>query len=224
MFGRSSKNSFKRENISAIVIEYIKEKIINGKYAEGDHIPETEIAKELGISRAPVREGIKELQNQGVIEFIVRKGNFVASFTVEDKKEIFDIRLLLESEILELLIKENKLQEKDFAYLTKIVDEMLVISESEGDKAKKTSLMSEKDIEFHKYIWSKSGSKRRTEMLKNLHFQVQIAMLYDTKLSGDLQMTATQHYDIIKYLKLGDLESCKRVLRESIYSYKNGIL
>lgn len=224
MIGRKPKGRFKKESISDIVIEYIKEKIITGKYAEGDHIPETEIARELEISRGPVREGIKELQNQGVIEFIPRTGNFVASFTAEDKKDIFDIRLMIESNILEQLIKENKLQEEDFVRLTKIVDDMVVISENEGDMMVKAAQMSNKDIDFHKYIWVKSGSKRKVEILESLHFQLQIAMLYDTKLSGDLQMTAKEHYDIIKYLKLGDLESCKRVLRESIYSYKNGIL
>lgn len=220
---RSIQDRFKRENLSDLVIDYIKEMIINGKYAEGEHIPETEIARELGISRAPVREGIKELQNLGVIEFIPRRGNFVSRYSIEDKKEIFDIRLLIESDMLEILINNNKLQEADFARLTKIVDEMLMITKGEGDIMQKAVLMSKKDIEFHRYIWTKSGSKRRTEILENLHFQLRMAMLYDTKLSGDLQMTAEEHYDIIRCLKKGALECCKTVLRQSIYSYKSGV-
>lgn len=220
---KSIQNRFKRENLSELVIDYIKEMIINGKYAEGEHIPETEIARELGISRAPVREGIKELQNLGVIEFIPRRGNFVSRYSVEDKKEIFDIRLLIESDMLEILINNNRLKEADFDHLTKIVDEMMMISKGDGDIMQKAALLSKKDIEFHRYIWLKSGSKRRTEILENLHFQLRMAMLYDTKLSGDLQMTAEEHYDIIRCLKKGALECCKTVLRESIYSYKSGI-
>jgi len=214
---------FRRENLSEIVIDYIKEKILTGRYAEGDHIPETEIASELGISRAPVREGIKELQNIGVIEFLPRKGNYVATFNAEDKKEIFDIRLLLEGDMIELLIKGKKLSDKDFETLEKIIDEMLAISKREGDMMEKAALLSKKDIEFHKYLWERSGSRRRAEILGNLHFQLQMAMIYDTRLSGDLQTTAEEHYEIVKCLKEGDIEKCKNALREHIVSYRDGV-
>lgn len=223
MAGSVLEGRFKRENLSEIVIEYIKEQIITGRYEEGDHIPETEIANELGISRAPVREGIRELQNMGIIEFIPRKGNYVSAFTDEDKKEIFDIRLLLEGDMIELIIKENKLRDDDFKYLASIVDEMLHISMADGDMMKKAVALSKKDIEFHKYIWDRSGSKRRAEILEKLHFQLQMAMIYDTKLSGDLQMTAKEHYEIIEYLKLGDIQSCKNALRGHIVSYRDGV-
>ena len=50
-----------------------------------------------------------------------------------------------------------------------------------------------------------------------------MAMIYDTKLSGDLQMTAKEHYEIIEYLKLGDIQSCKNALRGHIVSYRDGV-
>ncbi len=223
MLGRGLEKRFIGENISAIVTDYIKERIMTGKYAEGDHIPQTVIARELEISRGPVREGIKELQNQGVIDFVPRTGNFVACFTTEDKKEIFDIRLMIEGAMLEQLIKESKLGEEDFTHLTKIVEEMVQISECEWDMVEKAAQMSKKDIEFHRYIWKKSGGKRKIEILENLHFQLQMAMIYDTKFGGNLPITAKEHYDIIRCLKTGDIKNCKSVLKEHITLYRKGV-
>ena len=89
-----------RENLSSVVGDYIKEAILAGTYKEGDRILETEVALKLGISRAPVREGIKELAKEGVVTIIPRKGTHVTKFNVNDIKEVFDIRLLLENDIL----------------------------------------------------------------------------------------------------------------------------
>ncbi|HSH36157.1 GntR family transcriptional regulator, partial [Schnuerera sp.] len=86
---------YRKKSLSDIVIDYITKKILTGEYKEGDRILESKIAESLEISRAPVREGIIELQNQGLLKYIPRKGNFVTKMTMEDVKEVFDIRLLL---------------------------------------------------------------------------------------------------------------------------------
>jgi len=111
--------NYLKKNLSDIVIDYIMKKIFTGEYREGDRLLESKIAEELNISRSPVREGIIELQNQGLVKYIPRKGNFITKMTMEDIKEIFDIRLLLENDIIEILINEKKLTEADFANLLK---------------------------------------------------------------------------------------------------------
>lgn len=215
---------YAKENLSELVAEYIKDQIISEKYQQGQHIPETEIATDLGISRAPVREGIKMLQNFGIVEFIPRKGNFVTQFNKEDIKEIFDIRLLLEGDMYGILIRKQLLTEKDFENLTAIIDEMVAISDRDDDLEVKTAAMSKKDIEFHKYIWRKANSKRRAWILEQLHFQLQMVMAYDTRLTGDLGTTAEEHYDIVEALKTGDIDRCKLLLRQSIESYRKGLI
>lgn len=219
---QNSPIKFHRENLCSVVAEYIKDKILTGQYGRGERILETEVAQALGISRAPVREGIKELEKEGIVTIIPRKRTFVTQFTIDDIKEVFDIRLLLENNILEILINENKLTEKDFKILESIIDNMVKIVNEPGDILKKSIMLNEKDVKFHKYIWKKSESKRRVEILEKMHFQLRMAMLYDTKETGDLLITAIDHYEIIKHLKNKDLERCKKALREHIISYKEG--
>ncbi len=211
---------YRHENLSSVVTDYIKKKILLGEFKEGDHIPEANVADELGISRAPVREGIRELQNQGLINFVPRRGSYVTKLDMDDVREIFDIRILLENSVLEILINEKRLSLEDILALRAIVDSMVAIAKEEDKDSNKIVRLNEKDIEFHKFLWQKSGSKRRLKILIDLYFQLQMAMVIDTKLTGNLDVTAKDHYDIIKYLEQGDLENCLQALRNHIITYK----
>lgn len=208
-----------RGNLNSIVVEYIKESILIGRYKEGDRIIETEVSETLNISRAPVREGLRDLEQEGIVTTIPRKGTFVTEFNEEDIKEIFDIRLLLENNINKILIYENKLEEKDFKYLEDIVNEMRSIAESSIDLKNQNLLINQKDMEFHRYIWNKAGSQRRVKLLEGIFFQLRIAMLYDMNETGDLVKSATDHTDIVEALRSKDIDRCKNALRNHIISY-----
>lgn len=211
-----------RGNLSGLVVNYIKEEILAGRYKAGDHILETEVALKLGISRAPVREGMKELEKEGIVITVPRKGTYVMEFSVEDIKEVFDIRLLLENDILEILLHDNKLEENDFKHLEGLVEEMVEVACSDMDDLDKSITINLKDMEFHRYIWEKSGSQRRVKILKDIFFQLRMAMLYDMNETGDLYTSAADHYEIIDSLRSKDLERCKKALKEHIISYKEG--
>lgn len=212
----------RHKNLSEIIVDYIKDSILSGDYKQGDHILETEVAKTLGTSRAPVREAIKELEKEGVVEIVPRRGTYVSKFSLEDIREIFEIRMLLENNIFKILISEDKLTEEDYNKLEKLVEEMIAIANSSEDKKEKALQINYKDIEFHRYLWKKSGSQRRVNILEGIFLQLRIAMLYDTDKTGDLNKTATDHYEIINALKSKDYENCKKALKEHI-SICNGI-
>lgn len=217
--GRNLASHQIRGNLNSIVVEYIKESILIGKYKEGDRILETEVSEALDISRAPVREGLRDLEQEGIVTTIPRKGTFVTEFTEEDIREIFDIRLLLENNINKILIYENKLDEKDYKHLEDLVEEMRAIAESSIDFNNKNLLINQKDMEFHRYIWNKSGSQRRVKLLEGIFFQLRMAMLYDMNETGDLVKSATDHIDIIEALRSKDIDRCKNALKDHIISY-----
>jgi DNA-binding GntR family transcriptional regulator len=219
----TSSTTYQRDNLCSVVVDYIKEMILAGVYKTGEHVLESEVALKLGISRAPVREGLKELEKEGIVTVIPRKGTYITKFALEDIKEVFDIRLLLENNILEILVNENKMKEDDFIALESIVHDMVKIANSKEDDLEKAILINTKDMEFHRLLWKKSGSSRRVEILSGIFFQLRMAMLYDTNKTGNLFVTATDHYEIIKHLRNKDLENCKRALREHIISYKEGM-
>lgn len=213
-----------RHNLSKIVVDYIKESILAGLYKEGDHILETEVANTLGISRAPVREAIKELEKEGIVITLPRRGTFVTKFSLEDIREVFEIRMLLENNIFKILIYEDKLSVEDYTKLENLVLDMEIIANSSADDKEKSIKLNLKDMEFHRYLWEKSGSKRRVKILEQIFFQLRMAMLYDTNETGDLIKTATDHYEIIKALKGKDIFKCKEALQKHITTYKDAFI
>lgn len=211
----------RRENLNEMVVNYIKESILYGIYKGGDRIIENELSLKLEISRAPIREGIRQLEQEGIITSIPRKGSYITKFDVNDIKEVFDIRLLLENDIIEILIKGDLLDEKDFVFLTEIVDEMVDIVKSDLEHTEKALQINLRDMEFHKYLWNKSGSTRRVVILQGLFFQLRMAMMYDMEKTDDLLVSATDHYKIIDGLRSKDIERCKKELSEHIITYRN---
>ncbi len=139
---------------------------------------------------------------------------------MDDVKEIFDIRILLKNSVLEILIKEKRLSAQDIGGLYAIIDQMVAIAKEDGNNTTKIVRINEKDMEFHSFLWQKSNSKRRIKILTDLYFQLQMAMVIDTRLTGDLDVTAKDHYDILKYLELGDLQNCMQALKNHIITYR----
>ena len=208
----------RRENLSTMVEAYIKDRILSGVYKGGDHLLETDIAETLGISRGPVREAIKAVEQTGIITVEPRRGAYVTTFDRDSIKEVFEIRLLLETSILEDLIDKKQLNQADFDTLTSIVEEMVEIAQSQTDRNEAMLALNEKDIEFHQYIWRKSQSRRKEKILDDHFFQLRLVMLHDTRVTQNLMKTATDHFGIIDGLRNGDFKSCKQSLIDHIVS------
>jgi DNA-binding GntR family transcriptional regulator len=204
---------FVHENLGNRVAEYLREEILwTGVHRKGEHIQEKDIAARLGISRAPVREGLKELEHQGLVEFIPRKGTFVADFDQEDLVEIYDIRHMMETRVFETVIGKDCLGAEDFRKLRSIVDEMVELARSDLAMEEKIAAFSEHDIAFHQYIWEKSGRNWSYRILSNLYYQLRLAMMQDLIMEQDIERSAVMHYAIVDSLEARDLNGAKEAL------------
>ncbi|GAB6281229.1 MAG: GntR family transcriptional regulator [Thermovirga sp.] len=205
-------NRFVYENLNRRVAEYLREEILwSGRFRTGQHIREMEIAGRLNISRAPVREALRELEHQGLVEYVPRRGTYVATFDHDDLMEIYDIRYMIESRVFETVIEQKKLTPEDFRKLRSIIDEMVAMSKEDIPQEKKITDFSEYDIMFHRYIWEKSGRKWSFKILSDLYYQLRLAMMQDMIMEQDMERSAAMHYDIIDCLENRDLEGAKKM-------------
>ena len=78
------------------VFDKIRSDILNGKYKRGEELVESSIGKELGISRTPVREAIRQLELEGLVQLVPNKGAFVTGISEKDVRDIYLIRARLE--------------------------------------------------------------------------------------------------------------------------------
>ncbi|MBR0226986.1 MAG: GntR family transcriptional regulator, partial [Clostridia bacterium] len=89
---QSFDSSLESRPIRDIAYEQLKHAIITGQISAGSRIVETVYAEQLHISRTPLREALRRLERDGLVEYVLHRGVVVRAFTIEDIDEIFTIR------------------------------------------------------------------------------------------------------------------------------------
>ncbi|SDO48643.1 DNA-binding transcriptional regulator, GntR family [Paenibacillus sp. yr247] len=141
----------KRQVLREDIKNYLTDLIINGHFKTGERLVETQIAKDLGVSQAPVREAIRDLEQLGLLETIPYRGTFIRSFTLEELKNAYLVRAELESYGIRGAIK--RLTDSNLEVLEDLYRKMIA-SEESGDIRARSLL----DNEFHSFIIESSGN------------------------------------------------------------------
>ncbi|HLM82985.1 MAG TPA: GntR family transcriptional regulator [Terriglobales bacterium] len=142
------------------VVDLLRNAILSGKINTGERLNESVLARDLGLSRIPVREALQKLQEQGLVVDAPRRGKFVVNLNDEEIQKINSVRLILEGEALRLC--RAKMSAEGLSDLKKLVDKMdHSLEASEVDA-------SALDIEFHRTLWRHSGNEYLSKMLESI--------------------------------------------------------
>ena len=87
---------YQDHSLGSRVFQKIRDNILNGTYKENDELRETAIGKELGVSRTPVREALRQLELEGLVTIIPNRGAYVSGISHKDIWDIYKIRSMLE--------------------------------------------------------------------------------------------------------------------------------
>lgn len=215
---------YEKQSLSDMVVSYVKDRILSGTLKGGDRLIETDISTHFNISRAPVREAMRILNEQGLITFSPRKGNHVIEMKPAEIMEVFEIRTSLETQILRKILRNQMIKEEDFQQLTKIALEMRDGKNRCKSEEDKVYLLNTLDISFHKYLWELSGSVRRAQILESLFYQLLIAMNEDLSSLGILEKKSEEHLVFVEVLRKNELPSVVREFHKHIQNYVKATL
>ncbi len=132
------------------VVEQVRTAIIEGRLRPNDHIVESTLTQQLGVSRTPVREALILLEREGLVVSSPNRGVFVRAFTEQDVDDLFSMRTTLENFAGELII--NHLHEDELARLDRFLSDQKTAIEDGDFKAVRSI-----DMAFHKYLIERSG-------------------------------------------------------------------
>ncbi|HPI98721.1 MAG TPA: GntR family transcriptional regulator [Synergistales bacterium] len=209
--------TFKNESLSTRVADYIrKEILLGGKFKKGQHLREVELSEKLDISRSTLREALRELEKQGLVHSVPRKGAYVSDFDHQDFEEIYQVRQFLETGIYRDLIEERLLDEEDFTKLNKMVDNMVALTRYEKNPQQKLMEFNEMDVEFHQFLWERSNKKWFRALLQNIFFPLRMTMLQDLILENNMEESARTHYDLVEALRERNLEGAVKAFKNHI--------
>ena len=111
------------ESLTDSIASVIRSRILNGEYKIGEKIKETHVAEELRVSRTPIRKAFKELEEEGLIEYIPNKGCFAKGFTRRDIEDVYAVRKVLEELTVEWAVSRITDEEvAKMAYRTELIN------------------------------------------------------------------------------------------------------
>ena len=177
----------------------LRDRILNESYQCGDKLNELTLAKELKISRTPIREALKQLELEGLVESIPNKGVYVKGFSPRDIDDMFEIRLSLEG-----LAVSFAIDRMDEVHLAKIkeVFELLEFYTAKGDFDK----VNDFNILFHESIYQATQSTYFEQILKDIHYYVSVTSRHSIARPERLESSLVEHRAILEAIIDGDKE------------------
>ncbi|MCE5201703.1 MAG: GntR family transcriptional regulator [Synergistaceae bacterium] len=199
--------------------EWIRDAIEAREIEMGAPLPENHLAREIGVSRTPIREALRSLEQDGYVKIIPQKGAFVSEISLEDLKEIYDIRKLLEP--FAALSAVNRIPEEE-------IDEM-----EKGWKALKKAAMagevdltrvSEMDLLLHMTITKYATNKRIGVIISTYHAQIKRFQKLSAQSLSNIHETIGQHLEILEKLRERDARGLSSLLYEHIAKSESNIM
>ena len=189
-------------------MEVLTDAILNGKIKPGERLNESQLARELHISRAPVREALQQLQEQSLIINIPRRGMFVVSLDEEDIQKINSLRVVMEAEALRLA-RKNLTPQRD-----KKLEQMVLAMETTEPTPTKLSMRV--DFEFHRTIWSYSGNEYLEKILTSLTGPLFAHSVRTLLRSDRLRLILDSHRPLLDFIQGRSEKTAEQVMLEHL--------
>ena len=194
------------QSITEEVARYLRRQLlVRKRFLPGSFIRENEVAAELNVSRSPVREALKVLESYGIVKTLPRRGALVLQYSDEDVDEIYNVRVLLDMQVYERIVKKNLMTDEHYDYLRRCIDKYGEMR-SVFEKSLVEGQLEFFDLEcrFHFYIHNISGLKWTTELLKKTYSRLFQYMIHNVE-PEDLPRIYTFHHNIVENLRAGNL-------------------
>lgn len=139
-------------SLGSRVFHMIRENILSGKYERDEELKEKSIGEELGVSRTPVREALRQLELEGLVTIIPNKGAYVVGISQKDIKDIYEIRSRLEGLCAKWAAENITKEQLDE------LEENIFLSDFHAAKGNAEQMV-ELDNKFHEILYTASGSR-----------------------------------------------------------------
>ncbi|MBR5058989.1 MAG: GntR family transcriptional regulator [Clostridiales bacterium] len=191
------------------VFNTLENQIINGELVPGDALNEIKLSKELGVSRTPIREALRQLELEGLVENVPNKGCVVIGISEKDIEDIYAIRVRMEG--LAARWSALHISDEDKNRLNEILDlQEFYLQKEDYDRIWKL------DTEFHSIIYKAADSRPLQNMLTSFHNYVRRARGFSMKAEGRSVKTVAEHRKIVDAICAGDADAAEAAMTSHI--------
>ncbi|MBI2291360.1 MAG: FCD domain-containing protein [Betaproteobacteria bacterium] len=195
--------------LASLVQKEIERQILSGEFEAGKRLNELEIARTLGISRVPVRECLRTLEQTGLVISRKNYGVYVRTVSLEDAREIYQMRSYIDAGVGQELAQSIAVS--DFRSLEQMVARM------EKAHAKRDAVAyHEINMAFHERMVELVGNRKLLDVYRKLLNELTLYRRQSLAQPGAMDHSAAEHRDILAAIKSGDGDAAGRVMRDHI--------
>lgn len=203
-----------RLSLTDQIVTELRQRIINGQLSEGTPLRQEKLAAELGVSRVPLREAIRQLEAEGLVVSELHKGTVVSSLSLEEIEELFEIRLRIETWLFEAAIPH--MTDADFALAEAITDEAMASGSVEN--------WGELNWRFHEALYRPSGNLIALKLLRTVHDNANRYVNLQIAVVEDVERELGDHRVLVAFARLGDIRRGGDTLRAHIQRVSRNLI
>jgi len=202
-------SKIEQRTVDDVILTRLRAAIVNGSLKPGERLPEAGLAAQLAVSRIPVREALRTLEQEGLVTRQPNRGCYVTSFSRKDVEEVFSLRARLE--IMAIERAASLMTAEDFKSLR-----ALITLQAEAARQRDYDSQAHLDMQFHEYVCRKADHSRLLKAWNEQHAQCQMLLNMRFRYTSGYtsEMVVADHIRIIAALEKGDAQAAIRLTEE----------
>ena len=205
----------KKKLLKDKIYENIKDDIANLRYEENYVLTEKELAEKYKVSKSPVREALSKLKLDGLVEVMPHKGYYVTSISIDDLKDIFQVRLVLEVGAIEIAIHNTT--SDDIKKLKEIVN-----INTQTTNSRSFIKYSELNCQFHLSIAKATRNKLIENIIESLLTKLRRVLFKDLQ-NIDFENMKNEHLNIVYAIEKRDTDLARKIMKKHLLDAKKRI-
>jgi phosphonate utilization transcriptional regulator len=200
-------------SLANVVQQEIERAILAGEYAPGDKLIEATLATRMGVSRGPVREAFRMLEEAGLVRTEKNRGVFVRDIPIDEAVEIFDLRAAMDELVgRQLAANITTTQLKEIRALVDAMEKAV-----KAQDAREYHLL---NLKFHDRLVEMAGNRKLTTIYRKLIKELSLFRRLNLADSWLMPISASEHRQIVKAIAAGDAEAAGRAMFQHVMDSK----
>ncbi len=213
----AGKRAVIKQSLPEMIANDLRERILSGDMSEGEPIRQEALAEEYDVSRMPIREALKRLNAEGLIQWENNRGGSVTKHSIAEIGEIFDLRILIETDLFRRAIPQMSLA--DFEKCDKILSQMEA-SYDEDDVARWGTL----NHQYHGALYAAAGRTLSAEILERINLQSDRYVRLHLSVMEQREPAKEEHRELLKLARERKAAAACDLLAAHIERTKNELL
>jgi len=191
------------------VVDAVRDAIVSGQIVPGEQLKQDQLAAELGVSPAPIREALRQLESEGLVAHQPNRGVFVTEVSIEELFEVL-LPVRLAVEVYAFTQSASRLGESDYAELERLVAVM-----DQGATDSDLVAINEADLGFHELVILASEAPHTIQLWQSVYSRIRAQLYRMAPRHAGLGEIADEHRELLVVLRAGD----PAAIRDTLYQH-----